>query len=431
MRSREPKCDAQEASAAPNAGGKRGWPVESYGIDPGGRRVVRSVRVDGRVRRSSVPLLSGAPRSSAEEAFDWCWLRMTHPPRAGRGEPVRAVDLFSGCGMMSLGAAEAARGLGRGFELLLAVDSDDAALRVCRRAFPGATTHCGLVESLIERAPGAKSTASERILQRRLGNVELLMGGPPCQGHSNFNNHTRGRDDRNGLGLKLVRLAELVRPTHLIVENVEGILLDRGHVLPRMQNALIRLGYATARKVLKAERLGVAQRRHRMFLVATLDESLDVEAVVHPRELPERPFRWACADLAGRTTSDPIDVPAVLSDVSRRRIDYLFDEALYDLPDSERPPCHRHVAHRYKSVYGRLRWGKPAQTITTGFRCMGQGRFVHPKRRRTLTGHEAARLQSIPDFVDFSGVNPSNVAKLIGNAVPPRIAYALALRLLT
>jgi len=76
-------------------------------------------------------------------------------------------------------------------------------------------------------------------------------------------------------------------------------------------------------------------------------------------------------------------------------------------------------------------WSRPAQTITSGFTCMGQGRFVHPKRKRTLTPHEAARLQFLPDFFEFDEDLPrTKLCEMIANAVPPKLAYLLALELL-
>jgi DNA mismatch endonuclease (patch repair protein) len=82
-------------------------------------------------------------------------------------------------------------------------------------------------------------------------------------------------------------------------------------------------------------------------------------------------------------------------------------------------------------MYGRLAWDEPAQTVTTGFGSMGQGRYVHPARKRTLTPHEAARLQMLPDFYDFDGVQTRTaLATMIGNAVPPVLAMAIGEALL-
>jgi DNA (cytosine-5)-methyltransferase 1 len=77
-----------------------------------------------------------------------------------------------------------------------------------------------------------------------------------------------------------------------------------------------------------------------------------------------------------------------------------------------------------------MRGDRPAQTITTGFGVMGKGRFVNPHERRTITPHEAARIQSFPDFFDFAVVNRTVIQKVIGNAVPPKLGYAVGLHLL-
>lgn len=99
-----------------------------------------------------------------------------------------------------------------------------------------------------------------------------------------------------------------------------------------------------------------------------------------------------------------LDTPSQPTIVNRRRIEWLFQNDKHNLPNPERPLCHRDD-HSYLSMYGRLWWDKPAQTITSGFGCMGQGRFVHPLRPRTLAPHEAARLQFLPDFLDVSAID--------------------------
>lgn len=82
-------------------------------------------------------------------------------------------------------------------------------------------------------------------------------------------------------------------------------------------------------------------------------------------------------------------------------------------------------------MYGRLRWDAPAQTITSGYGSMGQGRYVHPGRRRTLTPHEAARLQTIPDWFTLASAGTRTaLARMIGNAVPPLLGIALGRLLL-
>lgn len=106
--------------------------------------------------------------------------------------------------------------------------------------------------------------------------------------------------------------------------------------------------------------------------------------------------------------------------------DWLIDEDEYDLPNPMRPKCHHDDSHTYNAMYGRLAWDDPAPTITTGFGSMGQGRFVHPAKPRTITPHEAARPQTLPDFFDLDMTKGRGAwATVIGNAVPPLLSVHL------
>lgn len=129
-----------------------------------------------------------------------------------------------------------------------------------------------------------------------------------------------------------------------------------------------------------------------------------------------------------------MDTVPALSEDNLVRINHLFDNGLYELPDEVRPDCHKN-GHTYPSVYGRLRWDRPSQTITTGFLTPGRGRYIHPIRRRVITPHEAARIQSFPDSFRFvvGDTDPSRNAltKWIGQAVPPLLGYAATLPLFT
>ena len=139
----------------------------------------------------------------------------------------------------------------------------------------------------------------------------------------------------------------------------------------------------------------------------------------------------AIGDIGVRPGSGLYDTAAQHSAVNERRIDFLFNNQLWELPNEQRPDCHRLKPHSYVSVYGRMHGDRPAPTITSGFGSTGQGRFVHPEERRTLTPHEAARLQGFPDWFTFSGVSKRGaLQKMIGNAVPSRLAYAAVAGLL-
>jgi DNA (cytosine-5)-methyltransferase 1 len=133
-------------------------------------------------------------------------------------------------------------------------------------------------------------------------------------------------------------------------------------------------------------------------------------------------------DLSDVYGSGVFDTSATHSAENRRRIAYLFDRGVYDLPDSQRPDCHRLHPHSYKAVYGRMRGDQPSPTITSGFGSTGQGRFVHPHEARTLTPHEAARLQGFPDWFTFGACNRRRaLQEMIGNAVPAQLGYLATL----
>lgn len=359
-------------------------------------------------------------------------LRRTTPPDYTVGSGAIAIaDLFCGVGGMTLGAMEAARSLGLAAECRLAVDRDAAALAGHAANFPGDHARGDDVAEMFGRRPDARKTATERRLARETGPLDLLLGGPPCQGHSDLNNFSRRDDPKNALYLCMARAAAVLEPRHVVIENVAGAAHDRGGVVDTTVAALDRLGYRVEVGLVDALRIGVPQRRRRLIVVASRDEPPSIDDLHEKYETEPRDLRWAIGDLEDEPATSPFTTPSTPSPDNRRRIAHLFEHDLFDLPDAERPPCHRDKPHTYRSVYGRLRWDEPPQTITSGFYSTCMGRYVHPSRPRTLTAHEAARIQFFPDFFDFGPCgNRTALARVIGNAVPSRVAYAVVRELL-
>jgi DNA (cytosine-5)-methyltransferase 1 len=209
----------------------------------------------------------------------------------------------------------------------------------------------------------------------------------------------------------------------VIIENVLGVGRDRGSAVQRCKAALEELGYEVVCAPVHLHPLGAAQTRTRHVLVATREWLLDV---TYLREAPGRNVEWAIGDLDQIDGHTLMDTAAIPAPANQRRMDWLLaNKGCYNLPNRRRPPCHR-GDHSYKSMYGQLQWDRPAQTITSGFGSMGQGRFVHPSAARTLTPHEAARLQFLPDFMDFGLVDHRQwLATMIGNAAPPVLTIAI------
>jgi DNA (cytosine-5)-methyltransferase 1 len=417
----------------------RGDSVESFRATNG--EVARTVsrRAGGTSNSKLAPSRLGlegpVSRTVAEAAF----LRRQERPTWDLGiDTVAFADLFCGCGSLGLGVLEASRALHMRGDLRLAADIDADALRVLRSSLGVDATNARRMDLTrhVKADPSAATNPAERALAARVGaDLRIVVAGPPCQGHSALNNHSRHDDVRNHLYLRVVRFAALTAPDYVLVENVASIEHDKRRSVQRATDALLRLGYRVDDGLVDLHALGVPQLRRRHILLACAPhvQTLTVQGVLDTHGVEDRgshTIAWAIDDLQTVKEVERFDRPSLPSRKNRRRIAWLHDNDEYDLPNRLRPDCHR-GPHSYKSMYGRLRWDRPAQTITSGYGSMGQGRYVHPRERRTLTPHEAARLQLIPDFFDFSEVASREAwAQMIGNAAPWKLAYAFALEML-
>jgi DNA (cytosine-5)-methyltransferase 1 len=413
---------------------------------PQPRTVTLSFRVDDKHRRVSrtattpygksfttgfdLPAQISA-KQDARALYDQVFLRSKkpawHSPVRGT---VRAADLFSGCGGLSLGTREASTALGKQFKSVLAIDEDLSSLEVYKRNFSPTLPINDDIWKVLSGEIGARLQKEEQALLKKIGSVDICLAGPPCQGHSDLNNHTRRKDKRNHLYERVARFAEIAEPSHLIIENVPNVINAKERTLDNTIARLEKLGYKVDTNVVYLAELGVPQRRKRDLLIAS-SRHLSIGEIVNQYKVSaERTVRWAIADLARKAPEELLNTPSVLHPDNIERIDYLMKHGKYDLPNRMRPVCHQDD-HSYVSMYGRLKYEEPAQTITSGFGSPGQGRYIHPTCRRTLTPHEAARLQSFPDSFDFSCVKlRTALANMIGNAVPMLLSFVLTLAIL-
>lgn len=353
---------------------------------------------------------------------------------------IRVIDLYCGAGGFSQGVKMGAEAVGLNIEIAACADMDSSALNVFDKNLSVGTKINQNIDVLLDFAVRyvngtARFAYPPEVLNPELaaeyGRVDMVIGGPPCQGHSNFNNHTRRSDPRNALYLTVPAFGVAVRAPVIIVENVPTVVADQGKVVEKARSILTESGYFVQDVILDADMFGVPQQRRRHFMLATTQPTVSVDKLSEFLPSPTLTVWDAIGDLADIEPSSVLDLPAELSEENRQRIDYLFDNDLYNLPNDVRPDCHKD-GHSYPSVYGRIYPDKPAQTITGGFLSPGRGRFTHPTCRRSLTPHEAARLQGFPDdFVfqaaDGNGLLKKDFAKLIGDAIPPPLAYAVAM----
>ena len=334
------------------------------------------------------------------------------------------IDSFCGAGGLSLGLQSA------GVRILFSFDTDEHCIET-HRLNPKYFRHkceCVSIDAVLSRP----ASFIPHYGKRRLF---LLAGGPPCQG---FSVQRIGEDNdlRNHLVLKYAELIKTLRPRYFLMENVPGINGRRGKAVLEAVMYLARsLGYWVHVKELDAQDFGVPQRRRRVFVVGE-----DCEMGPSTFTFPE-----GSSDGQGMTVYDAIghlppppedgtdhpDWPHHrrdrLSELNKRRIAALRPgQGREHLPAALLAKCHRlsadRIGHRY--VYGRMEWGEVAPTITARFDSFTRGKFGHPKQCRSISLREGALLQTFPSDFVFSG-NKVDIARQIGNAVPPKLAEAI------
>ncbi|SFJ14815.1 DNA (cytosine-5)-methyltransferase 1 [Phyllobacterium sp. CL33Tsu] len=381
----------------------------------------------------------------AEAAWWQSLLRGEQPNSIDNPSPIRIVDAFCGSGGLALGMRSAIEAIGGTAEFSAIIDTDAAALEIHRHNLGAQRYISASAPSLVDfhvLGLGQEATFGyePEIVHESLakvGAIDLFIAGPPCQGHSNLNNHTRRQDPRNDLYITAVALGVALGAKMIVIENVPTVQNSHSAVVATAEGLLKSSGYGVSMAVLKADDLGAAQRRTRHFLIGVLGRSIEedyLSKVAISLAAPAMPLSWAIGDLLDKDGRDVIDTAPTPTAINIARIDYLFDNDLFDLPDDQRPDCHKNGT-TYTAVYGRMHWNRPTQTITTGFGTPGQGRYIHPLRRRVITPHEAARIQGFPDWFDFAPdqmcVKRKNLAKWIGDAVHPILGYAVGLSVLT
>lgn len=390
-------------------------------------------------------------RTGRHDPYDRFWqsyLRgnlLDFPVDAGRR--IVIGDVFSSVGGLSVGLDLGLRSLDFEPKHAFCVDLDADALSVFQRNLsPSMALNASVsdtVDFYVSNDANESKFADVPVvnhpdMERYKGRVDILCGGPPCQGHSNLNNRTRRDDVRNLLYLTMPALAVALDVKAVVIENVPSVVHDSWGVVASSKGLLRNSGYHVFEAKLRFSDYGGFQTRERYFLLGFKNPRHDTQIVefLKPFRREPRAVELAIGDLLSRSTTnlwgrDLFDSVGVMSAENDKRISYLFDNDLYNLPDSERPDCHKNGTS-YRSVYGRMFWDQPSPTITTGFVSPGRGRFIHPKERRVLTAHEAARIQSFPDTFDFNLPDPTRnnrslLAKWVGDAVPPMMSRLIGL----
>lgn len=344
----------------------------------------------------------------------------------------RLIDLFAGAGGMTEGFREA------GFESVLAVEIDRAAAETYRLNFASNTE----VATDASNPAHVYACPVEEITS--FPAAEVVIGGPPCQGFSPLGKD-RDADERaemNELWNEYVRVVRQVKPLAFVIENVPEFLKsaqyqkflevftkDPSH--PDFDPDLSL--YEIDQQVLRAEEFGVPQRRRRGIVIGSRVGTPQWPTKTHgPNAMPPSPtvtVREAIGDLPASPTNSDLHWgrnPTVKSIERYHAVPMggnRFDLAA-NRPDLL-PDCWRNKKSGTTDVFGRLWWDRPSLTIRTEFFKPEKGRYLHPQEHRPITHREAARLQTFPDSFLFHG-SKIQVARQIGNAVPPLLARAIA-----
>lgn len=305
------------------------------------------------------------------------------------------IDLFAGAGGMTQGFVDA------GGRPVFAVEWDSAA----------AETYAANFGNHVFDGDVADVATFPR--------ADIIIGGPPCQGFSQLG--TRDPEDpRNSLWEQYLRTVSTVLPAVFVMENVPQLLSSEHFA--QFRTAAESLGYVVETGVLDASLFGVPQRRKRAFAIGSRLGRIPLPAPSHERS--------TVRDAIGGFPLEPDGMnwhvgrnPTALSLERYSHVPPGGNH--YDLPDELKPACWRKKRSGMTDVFGRLRWDAPSLTIRTEFFKPEKGCYLHPAADRAITHREAAALQTFPEGFVFRGTR-SEVARQIGNAVPPRLAGHLA-----
>ena len=350
-------------------------------------------------------------------------------------DSLKVIDLFSGAGGLSQGFRDA------GFDIISAVEIDKNLSQTFRENFKKTK----LFEKDI-------SKVNSKDLLAKNSNVDIVIGGPPCQGFSMSGKRIRSNgiflnDKRNKLFKEFVRVIKDLKPKIFLMENVPGILnIYQGKTKNQILSIFKSIGYDTKVKVLLAADYGVPQLRKRAFFIGNnlgidpeflFPPKINKEYVTVEEAIYDLPFtKSGQGEFKSKYDKKPIteyqkimrrNAKSLFNHISTKHDDKVLKimKMLKEGQGRNNLPKYLQTKSIHSGSYMRIVKNKPAYTITTRFDTPPVGRVTHPKADRALTAREAARLQSFPDNFIFLGKR-THIGIQIGNAVPPLLAYELA-----
>ncbi|WP_341636671.1 DNA cytosine methyltransferase [Staphylococcus casei] len=368
---------------------------------------------------------------------------------------IAILDLFCGTGGFSSGFVK----YNNDFEVVAGVDMLESSLKTFQLNHPDALCFKGDIREI-------DPTHVEHELQKVNKTVDVIVGGPPCQGFSSIRpfRTTNINDERNTLFEQFAKYVFYFQPKSFIMENVVGLAThNKGKTISTIEKVFRDLGYSIDWKILNAANYGVPQKRERLIMIGYRDG----QKVLFPK--PTHSFKGktigirdkerkiptfyedlpnaisvmdAISDLplleSGQTAEEYISPPLTDFQKERRRFSdkYLsmhtatvhspkmLEIISYSGSSIKSIPSHL-INSGFSSSYSRLAANEPSNTLTVNFVHPASNRCIHPYQNRALTPREGARLQSFDDNFKFYG-SRTQIVKQIGNAVPPLLGFAIA-----
>lgn len=343
------------------------------------------------------------------------------------------IDLFCGCGGLSKGFSLA------GYNICGGIDFNSSAIESFKNNFNNAKCVCcdllNMNKSSIKNKFGS------------LKDIDVVIGGPPCQGFSTANRYNQENEDpRNKLFFQFMKFVDLAKPKAIVIENVRGIVtMDNGYAKDRIYSIFESYGYTVNHKIINAADYGVPQNRLRNFFVMTnkdkpfdfslmykasnritVDDAIgelygweenDSDDPLYLWKAPNSKYRKYLRANDNSVYNHEVRYPAK---IVQKRISYVPQGGNWrDVPNNLWPNSRN---NRHSSAYKRLKIDELSCTIDTG---NNHSNYFHPIYNRIPTVREAARLQSFPDNFIFYG-NRSEKYRQVGNAVPPLLAKEVA-----
>ena len=346
----------------------------------------------------------------------------------------RILDLFCGAGGLSWGMHKNPY-----FKTMVALDFDEKAVATFNNNMPGSEVLVGDITD---------ATVKEKVVSlSRKKCVNMIVGGPPCQGYSMKGKKLGLDDPRNFLFREYLDLVEKLQPDVFVIENVKGLLLSaNGWFKDEIVKAVKKLGYTIEFDILNAADFGVPQSRERAIFICSKHGAISLPKPTVNKYVT---VRDAIEDLAylesgqGAFEQDYIKEPKSEYQIKiRGKSTKLYNhkasnhkqvaiDKLKLIPPEQGKEClpeELHGKQKFKTTWGRLKWDTVSPTIDTRFDASSNGTNNHPFLNRAITPREAARIQSFDDEFVFWGAKV-HIRKQIGNAVPPLLAEAIANRI--